>query len=283
MKNRDINIRDPFVLVENNIYYLFGTRAVNFGQKTGGFDMYKGTDLENWSEPIQIFDSEKFGLNRCSNWAPEIHKFNGRYYIFATFEQENGNRGTYSLVSDSPESEFVPCSKRALTPAEWWSLDGTLYVSQEGEPYLVFCHEHVQILNGTICYLKLNDDLTEPVGDPVVLFKGSDAMGACPNSEHRYVTDGPFMYRGINDRLYMIWSTTVKGQYYQCIAVSDNGNIDGNWIQLDPIFTKDGGHGMIFRDIEGKLKLTLHCPNRSLYEKPVFFNLRDTGETLTIE
>ncbi len=283
MKNRDINIRDPFVLVENDMYYLIGTRGADFGQKTGGFDVYKGNDLENWSDPVQVFFSEKYELNRSANWAPEIHKYNGRYYIFATFEQKNGNRGTYSLVSDTPDGEYILCSERALTPENWWSLDGTLYVSPEGEPYLVFCHEHVQILNGTICYVKLNDTLSEAIGEPVVLFKGSDASGARCNAGRRYVTDGPFLYRGINDRLYMIWSTVIKGQYYQCIALSDNGDIDGNWIQLEPVFTEDGGHGMVFRDIEGCLRLTLHCPNCSLCERPVFFKLRDTGETLVIE
>ena len=70
---------------------------------------------------------------------------------------------------------------------------------------------------------------------------------------------------------------------HQCIAVSDNDDIDGNWIQLEPIFTKDGGHGMVFKDFDGNLKLTLHCPNRSLFEKPAFFNIKDTGETLVIE
>lgn len=283
MKNCDINIRDPFVLVKDGKYYLYGTRAKDFGISTGGFDVYTGTDLENWSEPVQIFNSAKFGMNSSSNWAPEVHEFKGKYYIFATFEQKNGMRGTYSLVCDTPDGEFVPCSPKALTPSDWWSLDGTLYVDNDGVPYLVFCHEHVQILNGTVCYIRLNESLTEAIGEPVLLFKGSDAYGARPNSEHRYVTDGPFMYRGLNNRLYMIWSSTVNHQYYQCIAVSDNGNIDGNWIQLEPIFTKDGGHGMVFRDFEGKLKLTLHCPNRSLSEKPVFFNLRDTGETLIIE
>lgn len=282
MKNQDINIRDPFILVKNGKYYLYGTRGKDFGIKTGGFDVYVGTDLENWSEPVCVFDSEKFSLNNSSNWAPEVHEYNGRYYIFATFEQENGMRGTYSLVCDTPDGEFVPCSEKALTPSDWWSLDGTLYVDKNNIPYLVFCHEHVQILNGTVCYVKLNETLTESVGEPVVIFKGSDAYDAVPVSERRYVTDGPFLYRGINDRLYMIWSTGIRNSYYQCIAVSDNNDIDGNWIQLEPLFTKDGGHGMIFRNLEGKLMLTLHSPNSSLYERPAFFEIEDTGETLRI-
>lgn len=283
LTNNDINIRDPYVLTYNGEYYLYGTRANDFGIGTSGFDVYKSTDLVNWSEPISVFDSSAFNMNKGSNWAPEIHEFNGKFYIFATFEQPNGFRGTYSLVSDTPDGKFVPCSTKALTPENWWSLDGTLYVSAEGIPYLVFCHEHVQILNGTICYIRLSNDLKEAIGEPVYLFSGLDAYGAKSNTEGRYVTDGPFIYRGINNRLYMIWSTTVNNQYHQCIAVSDNDDITGKWTQLQPIFTRDGGHGMIFRDLEGNLKLTLHCPNRQPDERPVFFDLTDTGVTLKIK
>ncbi len=281
MKNSEISIRDPFVLCENGKYYMYGTRAADFGQRTGGFDVYVGTDLENWTEPKQVFFSDKFSLNKGANWAPEVHKFNGRYYLFATFEQQNGNRGTFSLVSDTPDGEFVLCSQKALTPEDWWSLDGSLYVSQSGKPYLVFCHEHVQILNGTICYVELNDSLSAPVGEPVLLFHGSDAYGAVFEENKQFVTDGPFLFRGKNDRLYMIWSTFIDHQYHQCVAYSDNGDIDGKWIQLEPVFTKDGGHGMIFRDLDGGLKLTLHCPNEQPLERPVFFDISDTGNTLS--
>lgn len=283
MKNKDINIRDPFVLSENGIYYLYGTRAANFGQGTGGFDVYVGTDLENWSEPKEIFNSAKFNLNKSANWAPEVHKFNNKYYIFATFEKEDGMRGTYSLVSDSPEGEFVPCSGNSLTPDGWWSLDGTLYVDKNGKPYLVFCHEHVQILNGTVCFVELNEELSEAVSEPKYMFSGWDAKGAVKEEGNRYVTDGPFLHRGKNDRLYMIWSSIVDHQYYQCLAISDNGEIDGNWIQLEPIFTNDGGHGMIFAAFDGGLKLTLHCPNKQLDERPVFFDIEDNGERLLIK
>ena len=40
MKNSEINIRDPFVLFENGKNYMYGTRAKNFGTKTGGFDVH---------------------------------------------------------------------------------------------------------------------------------------------------------------------------------------------------------------------------------------------------
>ena len=40
MKCSDINIRDPFVIYEDGTYYMYGTRAKDFGIKTGGFDAH---------------------------------------------------------------------------------------------------------------------------------------------------------------------------------------------------------------------------------------------------
>lgn len=237
MKRTQINIRDPFVLRENGTYYLYGTRAANFGRSTAGFDVYKSADLENWSEATECFNSQKHNLNTQVNWAPEVHKYNGRFYMFATFTQENGLRGTYILSSDSPEGPFIPYSSGAVTPCDWECLDGTLYIDKNGVPYLVFCHEHTQI------------------------------------------TDSPFLYRTKEDELIMIWSTFINGKYAQCMAKSDNGEIDGTFIHLEPLITNDGGHGMIFQ-ADNALYLTYHSPNTTNKERPVFKKIADNGDKI---
>lgn len=280
MKNQDINIRDPFVIVHDGKYYMYGTRAANFGCKTAGFDVYVGEDLENWSEPIEVFNSEKHGMNTHVNWAPEVHFVNGRFYMLATFTKPDGLRGTYILVSDTPDGEFIPLSDNSITPDGWECLDGTLY-QENGEVYCVFCHEHTQILNGTICYVKLSDDLSHAVSEPVELFDAGSFLGREATEQNHNVTDGPYMYRTSYGKLLMIWST-VNERYFQCIASSDNGSITGNWSHLEPLFTDDGGHGMLFKDMNGNLKLTLHCPNITDYERPVFFDIKETDVSLTI-
>jgi beta-xylosidase len=192
MKNDEINIRDPFVVYEGGKYYMYGTRPKSWGTCTGGFDVYISTDLCEWSEPIQCFDSQKYGLNAGSNWAPEVNEYKGKYYMFATFTGENGLRATYSLISDSLTGPFVPHSKGGLTPYGWECLDGTLYIDESGAPYLVFCHEHTQITDGTICYVKLNDTLDASVGEAVTLFAASECEWVEPVIDGHFVTDGPF-------------------------------------------------------------------------------------------
>jgi hypothetical protein len=48
------------------------------------------------------------------------------------------------------------------------------------------------------------------------------------------------------------------------------------------MYTKDGGHGMLFRDLSGELRLTLHSPNRSTEEHPVFFRVTEDADGLRI-
>ena len=80
----------------------------------------------------------------------------------------------------------------------------------------------------------------------------------------------------------MIWSTSA-GSYFQCVAASDNNSVNGRWSHLEPLFTDDGGHGMLFNGLDGKLRLTLHCPNKTLSERPVFFDIKEENDTLVIE
>ncbi|MBR5112461.1 MAG: family 43 glycosylhydrolase [Clostridia bacterium] len=282
MKNSEINIRDPFVLVKDGIYYLYGTRAANFGRTTAGFDVYKSTDLENWSEPVQCFNSEKAGLNREVNWAPEVHEYMGRYYMFATFTKENGLRGTYILSSDSPDGPFTPHSDGAVTPPDWECLDGTFYV-EDGKPYIVFCHEHTQIIDGTICYMPLTDDLKAAAGEPVKLFAASEPYYVVKKQDgDHYVTDGPFMFRSKTGELFMIWSTFPKGLYAECVVKFEGGSIKNRFEHLAPLIDDDGGHGMIFK-ADDKLYLTFHSPNKSGSEHPFFVEIEDCGDNLKVK
>lgn len=272
MKFSEINIRDPFIVPENGKYYMYGTRGAKCWQteKTPGmgFDVYISEDLETWSDPISVFEQSDDFWGTHNFWAPEVHKYNGKFYMFASFKSADRNRGTQILVSDTPDGKFTPITEYPVTPEEWMSLDGTLYVDKNGDPYIVFCHEHLQIKDGTICTMKLSHDLKKAVSEPRTLFKASDPYWARKECDH-WVTDGPFMYRGESGRLYMIWSSFTDDGYVQAVCYSDNGDIDGNFNHDLPLLAeKDGGHGMIFTGYDGKTYLVLHRPNNNPYERP---------------
>lgn len=280
-KSSEIHIRDPFVLLEEGTYYLYGTRGATCWGEANGFDVFVSEDLENWEGPFEVFRNDGTFWADQHYWAPEVHRYAGAFYMFASFKKEGMCRGTQVLRAESPMGPFLPHSDGPLTPRDWECLDGTLYLSKTGKPYMVFCHEWLQVHDGEIWAVPLSDDLKTTAGDPFLLLKASQQPGASSRDGVNYVTDGPFLYRLHNQTLIMIWATMGARGYCEAVAVSSNGEIDGNW-QLDPglLFEEDGGHGMIFRDREGQLYITLHVPNRTPQERPHFYRLRETENGL---
>lgn len=270
MKFSDIHVRDPFILVDGDKYYLYGSRGPETWGKCTGLDVYVSDDLETWSDAHEVFTKPEDFWSDFNFWAPEVHKYEGSYYMFVSFKSDTRRRGTQILKSDSPMGPFLVHSDGPVTPAEWECLDGTLYVNKEGTPYMVFCHEWVQIKDGEMCAVELSKDLKEAVGEPFVLFKASDPVWAVSvEGEGNFVTDGPFLYRTKEDELLMIWSSFCTDGYAEGIAYSDNGDITGNWKQKEEmLFSKDGGHGMIFTSKENEKYFIFHSPNKSPMERP---------------
>ncbi len=282
MKRREIHLRDPFVLVEDGVYYLYGTRGYEcWGDvKATGLDVYKSTDLEEWEGPFVCFTPpEGFWADRHF-WAPEVHKYRGEYYMFVSFKSEKEHRGTQILKSSSPMGQFLPHSDGPVTPRDWECLDGTLYIDAAGKPYMVFCHEWVQVDDGEMCVLPLSEDLKQAVGAPQLLFHASDPAWA-DKGRDQYVTDGPFLYRTQNGRLIMLWSTSYHGEYCEALSYSASGEITGPWVHDKRVlFEKDGGHGMLFTDRFGDLRLVLHRPNKTAEERPHFLRVEEREDSL---
>ncbi|MBS4208193.1 glycoside hydrolase family 43 protein [Bacillus sp. FJAT-50079] len=280
LKNDDIQIRDPFIFPDQKSgkYYLFGSTDKNIWGKGIGFDVYIGTDLENWEGPFPVFRPKTDFYSDENFWAPEVHEYEGRYYMFATFLRKDGyGRGTGILVSDSLLGPFLPHSDGPVTPKEWESLDGTLYIDEAGNPWMVFCHEWVQVGDGEVCAVRLSNDLREAIGNPELLFRASDAPWPTSfqhpkrTSKENYVTDGTYLFKASNGELLMLWASFVDDVYAQGISRSQSGKIAGPWIHdKEAIFQNDGGHGMIFQTFEGDLMLTLHTPNKTPLERPIF-------------
>lgn len=287
----EIRIRDPFVLADPDraCYFLYGTTGFGGAAAAWGFDVYRSVDLEHWEGPLPAFRPPPDFWATTQFWAPEVHRRRGRYYMFATFKAPGRYRGTQILAADRPEGPFLPLSSGPVTPPHWECLDGTFHLEEDGTPYLVFCHEWVQIANGAMCALPLLPDLTAAAGPPRLLFSAADAPwvrpcsgpapgAGCPPFPN-YITDGPWLHRGSTGRLFLLWSSTGPEGYAVGVAESSNGRLDGEWRhEPAPLFARDGGHAMIFRDLGGRLFLAMHAPNAAPDERARFFALGETGD-----
>jgi beta-xylosidase len=293
LKKDSIHLRDPFIVPvhEKKKYYLFGTTDKNMWNGIcTGFDVYVSEDLENWEGPKPAFRASSDFWADQNFWAPEVHCYGDKYYMLASFKREGVSRGTQILVSKEPAGPYVPLTDGPITPKEWECLDGTLYIDEESEPWIVFCHEWAQVNDGEICGMKLSRELTATVGEPILLFHASDAPWSYQstatsflNDKGQYVTDGPFLYKASNGELLMLWSSYTHKEYAIGIARSKSGKITGPWIHdTKPLGLKDGGHGMIFKTFNGELMLTVHTPNVFPYERPIFIPLKDENGKLHI-
>ena len=133
---------------------------------------------------------------------------------------------------------------------------------------MVFSHEWTQVKDGEIWAVELKDDLSAPAGEPFMLFRASDAPEVSATKRECYVTDGPFLYRE-DGKLKMIWSSVINGRYVVLEAESDS--IRGKWNHNGSRFDFDGGHAMLFYDLDGKRMISLHSPNKGDLERAVFF------------
>ena len=288
MRTSDIQIRDPFIVPvkEEGRYYLYGTTAKNcWSGPGGGFECYCGVDLADWEGPFQAFVPPAGFWATTQFWAPEVHRWGGRYFMFASFKAQDVHRGTQVLVAPGPRGPFLPHSDGPVTPGDWECLDGTLFADDAGKPWMVFCHEWVQTHDGQMCAMPLSDDLRSAAGQPVLLFTASQApwVGRSPGQKD-FVTDGPFLHRTAGGALLMLWSSGGREGYAIGIARSATGKITGPWSHEDkPLFAKDGGHGMVFRTFDGRLMLTIHQPNCTPNERAVFPRVREDNLRLTID
>ena len=300
---KDIYIRDPFILPmeEEGVYYMYATSSTTEdGVAYGGMVAYQSKDLKTWTGPVRVFDVPRDNFLTGVVWAPEVHPYNGKYYLFATLnsdivwkapKDEHPSyvyRATQIFWADRPEGPFLPFeNKLPHTPMGQMCLDGTLWV-ENGVPYMIYCHEWVEMMDGTMELVELKPDLSAPAGQPVRLFCASAAEwstgSARADGERTYVTDGCFLYRTKTGKLLMIWSSFKNGNYAIGIAESATGRVLGPWRQQkEPLFEKNGGHGMIFRTFEGQLRLVLHSPNGGGLERAHLFEIEDCGDTLKLK
>ncbi len=299
----DFHVHDPWILPyeETKTYYLYTAALPQVvGTNRSGTVAYKSKDLREWDGPHIVFmvPDGTWANPTQGAWAPEVHRYNGKFYLFVTLHNSERvidrppdawrvthMRGTIIAVADSPEGPFVMLKTNApVPPADFMTLDGTLYI-EDGMPWMVYAHEWVQIIDGTMEAIPLKPDLSDAAGEPIHLFKASDApwinaQRKPSKRENRYVTDGPELYRTKTGKLLMLWSSYDKDGYVQTVARSKSGKLAGPWEQLEPLVRGDSGHGMLFRTFDGQLMLVLHHPFRNARAR--LYEIEDTGYNLRV-
>lgn len=312
----DFRVRDPFIVNAGGErpYLLFmsdswrktGRSSPNWcapGVQT--VSVSRSADLVRWSEPETCMTAPEW----CSQiWAPEIHEWKGKWYMFVTLKERPGygepirsmvpgepdweyhtgsrtNSTCHALWmyrADRPEGPYLPIVDKPITEKGYVSLDGTLGV-EDGKPWMIYTHDWAQIRVGTYELRPLSDDLTRFIGPAKTLFTAAEM----PLCRGRGVTDGAYLYRSPKSgKLFMTWSTHDPSRapdrdYCVVLCESATGKLAGPWVNHRYLSSAASGHGHFFRDKDGQLRFVMH------YEHPTdefvrIFEVVDEGDTLRL-
>lgn len=289
MKRKDIRVRDPYIVLDGDTYYMYATS----GDTTLSY--YYSDDLENWEPGGTCFEIPHDFWAYKDVWAAEVHKYNGKFYLLVSLKGKNGLRGTQIAVASSPKGPFVPISDKAATPENQSCIDGTLFVDA-GVPYIIYSHDwpdnYVKSIDayvGEICYARLSDDLTCIVGEPRRIFASNEVPISRETPHHmadgstRFGSDAPFVQKLSNGSLYLTWSPYLQNNYVVLGAVSKSGRLDGKWEYVVPeLFDGNGGHAMFFENKDGKLCMVLHAPEKNTEERAHIYEMCEKDGGLAI-
>jgi len=254
-------------------------------------------DLVRWGSPRAVFQVPEgaWADPSVAPWAPEVHLVNGVHVLATTLHNpadrlpEVAQRTTRIAMSSSGWGDFTPVRRGTVlavstagplgpfelldprgphTPAAFMALDGTVTRDEHGAPWMVYAHEWVQTVDGTMEAVPLDEDL-RVIGDPVHLFRGSEAswyrsIAPAAAALAPYVTDGPQLWPLPGGALAMIWASYrpggsfTAGEYVETQAISRSGSLLGPWEQGPVLVGGNAGHGMLLTTHEGDLVLVLH-------------------------
>lgn len=269
---KSANEADQNVLYDNGVYY----RPL-WTKKAATWVIAYGTDLNKWGSDgawqyKSVIDlSATFGDRYVQDdWAPDLIKFNGKYYITGTVglnDYTNSyNKTFYRTIvifeADSPLGEYRLISKKntakdtaiwaknrngrvapkygtelgGITTAGWDSIDSTIYI-ENGMPYLLWSDEWTNYSGngskGNYYYAKLTDDLSMLAETPKLMFTPSSFVSA-----HK-TTDSVWVHKTkAGDLLALYTSYDSNGNYCVHYARSSNDLITGSWSYVGVLYDK---------------------------------------------
>ena len=87
----ETRLRDPFILADQatQTYYLVTSSVKPAVSTANGVSVLTSKDLRTWTGPYPIFEIGPGFWAQGHIWAPEMHRYGGKHYLFATM---NGSR-----------------------------------------------------------------------------------------------------------------------------------------------------------------------------------------------
>ena len=263
------NIGDPFVVSDGDKYIMYAT---TFDAK--GFRYYTSKNLVDWeNEGLAIDLSDSWAYTDF--WAPEViqRPKDGKYVMhFSGRYRKNKSLRIGVAVADEPEGPFEQVKDEPMFDFGYAAIDGHVFIDDDGQAYLYYsrdCCENV-VGDGHVSQLyvvKLNDDLTEVIGEPKLL--------TTPTYPYEHDGDGSWLWNEgpavlkKDGKYHLFYSANYYASKKYCVCVATSDKPDGDFVKSEtdnPILHADmldtdfsgPGHNSFFTDKEGNLKTAFH-------------------------
>lgn len=168
---RNMYTADPSARIFNDTLFLYPSHD---GDTATWFNMvdwhvYSTTDMKHWTDHGVALSLKDVKWAKQYAWAPDCAFKNGKYYFYFPTDQDYIG----VAVGDKPAGPFHdPIGKPLITRktkgvvANRDLIDPTIFIDDDGTPYLIFGQNAVNIV-------KLNDDMIS-FNDSVRIIKGTD-------------------------------------------------------------------------------------------------------------
>jgi len=263
-----IKIGDPQILYYNEKYYCYVTNCDSY---SNGFDVWESEDLVSWQGPIFCFNAiESWGKSHF--WAPEVVYHNGKFVMHYTAKsRELDSLRLGVAVSDSPTGPFKDVHDRPMFDLGYATIDGSVLRCEEGNFFYYSrdcCENYIDgVRTSQIYCMRMNDDLTEVVGEPMLMTTPEEPFELKSLHVRKIPTlwnEGPTVVK-IGDKYVMNYSANyyASNDYAICVASADSPL--GPWKKSsnNPVLSCQknlfgAGHNAFFKGKDGALYTAFH-------------------------
>lgn len=238
---------DPFILVDNNKYYLY------FTKEEDGFKVYESDDLVKWIDRGYCLQRGNHIIGHKWFWAPEIIKHNDVFYMVYVTDEHLA-----IAKSRSPLGPFIQDKEEYLDDGNM--IDGHFFKDDDGTVYLYF----VRFNDGNVLHIaKMNEDM-------VSIDKSSEqflmrAELPWELSSGYSVMEGPFVLKH-NNKYYLTFSCNHTKSPDYAIGYAVSNHPYGPFIRYEnnPILSKTdkvvgvGHHSFFNRVSDNHLMIVYH-------------------------
>jgi GH43 family beta-xylosidase len=259
---------DPWVIYDNGFYYYTNTTATNITLwKTRDItDLHDADSKVIWTPPPGQPYSRQI-------WAPELHKLNGRWYVY--FAGDSGNNEThrlYVLEDASPDPFSGKWQLKGVVKGlqDYWAIDPTVFENHHRE-YIIWAGWPADVNGVQNLYIAR---LKTPWK-----IRGKRVLISTPQYDwERFggkvkVNEGPEVLKH-GSKLFLVYSAsgcwTDHYALVMLVASADSNVLDpASWKKIDhPVFSSSPaahafgtGHNTFFKSPDGKQDWILYHAN----------------------